>query len=1194
MIFLIVTFPFYIPVSLAAAGDSDNDSILDANDNCKDVANADQLDADGDGIGDACEQGDADNDGVIDGNDNCPYKINADQLDEDEDGIGDACDANDNPGEQCEQKTEKTHFLVEAIDNGLIKTLETISALLFTISTVVNLVDTVLAIISGVVGHKGSTDQCCWITWIPFGVGDAICANLKIIYTNWKKIEEKPPLQTIVQVATCACCSDSNSDIKLGGVSVAGLCPMGDLMNKLGDKILSKDLPVKYKSAGLGNFHLSAFDNIYTAMGCLCPVAILFNLRKLKTIYQTYNCCVSEACENGLTVESCDRQFDEAVCMYWEGALMQTLIKLVMSIVASFVFSIVYKAIEKVLTAELQSCALWAMELIEVPTKIDAVSQSSKWVQASFSEPKCDDLGFDELKTDLEGGLNPEQDAITEVVLDTHDGFITDVRELSAVELKGESRKGFETQYNLRMSEDFDIKDDVYRVTVEGKNYFEVRTKGILEKNEYFKESETGLNPMTEDNYDDLEDKFIEDQRNAIEGSIPDGITAAPYINSEGKFMVTNAQGKLEAKDSLPKGETMNIRGIIATDKTKASVDKNTGVITLSGDVNAVILKDGTTARWKSDGAFIYIDGHDSVEAGINPNSELGKSIIKGDENALKAAKYILNEDNEQLLEGIENWEDGKTTITKGGQTVEVDGNGYAELQKLGEGKDTYIVGVEKNFDNVITGYRVGKNIIPPDVANKLDLNEDNIGDLSQDGDLWKLGDDQVRILDDNNFRVRKDGDFTDYQVGNVGEDSYLHIHDGVNPPTLSITTPDGKTHTVTAFDKTFFAGTKDIKEAAEIASVFANQGADIEKVTFIGGDEYHVTNDQHLITTVFNIKDKRIQNFEYDDGENVVKTTTITPAERVEEFTPVDGPKEVRKFDRDKIGNEEYDNLYWSESEINGNTLIISGEGDSRVVNLGVEGGPVLSLNEDGSKFEWVPDDLDLVNLAKDLDVDISDLDETDRTKIEGRIAEQLKGKRDVYDKIQNDNKEEAEKKDRGKGGPVLDEFKMEFSKAITEELAYDLTWKLLNLILGEFAYGAVNDYCAEEYDASEPSADPIDTETGGDQIVPDDPDPALGVELPAGFEYAECITGLDESHAEVMVNPDNYGVSFGIMACTGDINWRYYLRNPDTGIQILIEDGVVPQGQVYEQETTLTALQPQKYTVPCLVMNGVADCFE
>jgi len=59
------------------AVDSDGDGILDSQDNCRTVANANQADGDGDGVGDVC--------------DNCPKDANADQADEDGNGVGDVC-----------------------------------------------------------------------------------------------------------------------------------------------------------------------------------------------------------------------------------------------------------------------------------------------------------------------------------------------------------------------------------------------------------------------------------------------------------------------------------------------------------------------------------------------------------------------------------------------------------------------------------------------------------------------------------------------------------------------------------------------------------------------------------------------------------------------------------------------------------------------------------------------------------------------------------------------------------------------------------------------------------------------------------------------------------------------------------------------------------------------------------------------
>ncbi len=78
--------------------DGDGISVCD---NCPDVYNPDQRDADADSVGDACDncpnvanilQSDADGDRVGDGCDNCPTVPNPNQSDIDFDSIGDLCD----------------------------------------------------------------------------------------------------------------------------------------------------------------------------------------------------------------------------------------------------------------------------------------------------------------------------------------------------------------------------------------------------------------------------------------------------------------------------------------------------------------------------------------------------------------------------------------------------------------------------------------------------------------------------------------------------------------------------------------------------------------------------------------------------------------------------------------------------------------------------------------------------------------------------------------------------------------------------------------------------------------------------------------------------------------------------------------------------------------------------------------------
>ncbi|MCH7524947.1 MAG: thrombospondin type 3 repeat-containing protein, partial [Bacteroidetes bacterium] len=76
--------------------DDDGDGIGNTIDNCPNTPNSDQLDTDGDGMGDVCDDDD-DNDGILDINDNCPLTANADQADDNNDGIGNVCDT-DNDG----------------------------------------------------------------------------------------------------------------------------------------------------------------------------------------------------------------------------------------------------------------------------------------------------------------------------------------------------------------------------------------------------------------------------------------------------------------------------------------------------------------------------------------------------------------------------------------------------------------------------------------------------------------------------------------------------------------------------------------------------------------------------------------------------------------------------------------------------------------------------------------------------------------------------------------------------------------------------------------------------------------------------------------------------------------------------------------------------------------------------------------
>jgi Ca2+-binding RTX toxin-like protein/DNA-binding beta-propeller fold protein YncE len=78
---------------LANLEDTDEDGVLDSDDNCLEVANSEQDDSDFNGVGDSCEpEADADEDGVADETDNCPEDPNPLQEDINENEVGDVCE----------------------------------------------------------------------------------------------------------------------------------------------------------------------------------------------------------------------------------------------------------------------------------------------------------------------------------------------------------------------------------------------------------------------------------------------------------------------------------------------------------------------------------------------------------------------------------------------------------------------------------------------------------------------------------------------------------------------------------------------------------------------------------------------------------------------------------------------------------------------------------------------------------------------------------------------------------------------------------------------------------------------------------------------------------------------------------------------------------------------------------------------
>jgi hypothetical protein len=71
-----------VPDTIDNNKDKDADAIHDIFDNCPDIPNSDQANADDDSKGDLCDD-DEDNDSMLGVNDNCPLVYNPSQTDSD-------------------------------------------------------------------------------------------------------------------------------------------------------------------------------------------------------------------------------------------------------------------------------------------------------------------------------------------------------------------------------------------------------------------------------------------------------------------------------------------------------------------------------------------------------------------------------------------------------------------------------------------------------------------------------------------------------------------------------------------------------------------------------------------------------------------------------------------------------------------------------------------------------------------------------------------------------------------------------------------------------------------------------------------------------------------------------------------------------------------------------------------------------
>tara|TARA_Y100000310_G_C20671379_1_gene810499 strand:+ start:1221 stop:2309 length:1089 start_codon:yes stop_codon:yes gene_type:complete len=275
------------------------------------------------------------------------------------------------PDDACTEKSEDIEDFIEFMDSDLIQTLTDITSILYGISVIIDTVNGITSTL--VVTIPGNIQKCN----IPV-IGYPLCAAATYAFWTTEKIARYwNPIKVVVMCQAGddvswpfhSWCSDT-SFINLGG----------------------KD-----------RYRFDPFENIYTAVACLCPTAVLFNLRKLKLIYQTHNCCIESMCDKGYSVEGCYQYLDSATCMYWEGSILEMLWDLIVKIVAYY---IVAKVVETVLIQVLGFSEITVqgfLRIVEVGFAIDGLQDAFDTLEDRFEEPDCtallEDIGMYENAT---------------------------------------------------------------------------------------------------------------------------------------------------------------------------------------------------------------------------------------------------------------------------------------------------------------------------------------------------------------------------------------------------------------------------------------------------------------------------------------------------------------------------------------------------------------------------------------------------------------------------------------------------------------------------------------------------------------------------------------------------------------------------------------------------------------------------
>lgn len=291
----------------------------------------------------------------------------------------------------CIDKYERTENFVEVLENDVIEKMTQTAELMMAVATITNSIDSILKKLEVVIGD----DECC--NMVPFF---DVCHSLADVNRAWDKIYF-PYLRPLSCLITCGWCSREG---RCGGI-ISNFEEGQKWMQDWTEAGLEK-LTLGWDDAKnwmMNNILFDPFGNIYGAVFCLCPTAILLHMKKIRVMYKSHACCIKNVCENGGSTEACDEQLDEAICHYTEGFIWKrigSMIKdTIMKAIHGLLLDTVYIPIRDYINSmgfgslKLSQCWLKFWDLRHLKGLTINIIDSAKFMTEAYEPLTCANLG---------------------------------------------------------------------------------------------------------------------------------------------------------------------------------------------------------------------------------------------------------------------------------------------------------------------------------------------------------------------------------------------------------------------------------------------------------------------------------------------------------------------------------------------------------------------------------------------------------------------------------------------------------------------------------------------------------------------------------------------------------------------------------------------------------------------------------